>query len=105
MAPNRALENQFLLPATLRSEAVPASLEIKSNYQAMLEGQGEALGFSNELVKMVEDKRNVHKYSEKRRRDELKVIVCSCRFLKGTFRWCCRICCGTSGIFLSVFSP
>lgn len=58
------------------AESIPAPpLEVKSNYQAMLEGQGEALGFSNELVKMVEDKRNIHKYSEKKRRDELKACA------------------------------
>eukprot|EP00128_Syssomonas_multiformis_P010064 Colp12_sorted_trinity150504_noHs@17801 len=50
----------------------PSVLESKSNYEQMLSGQGQDLGFAPELVKSVEIRRNTHKVSEKKRRDDLK---------------------------------
>eukprot|EP00124_Ichthyophonus_hoferi_P001140 Ihof_evm8s53 gene=Ihof_evmTU8s53 len=48
-------------------------LDTKSNYQTMLDGGGSAMGFSDDLVKTVEDRKSTHKQLEKKRRDHLKV--------------------------------
>eukprot|EP01135_Chromosphaera_perkinsii_P005301 Nk52_evm1s336 gene=Nk52_evmTU1s336 len=54
-------------PAEIEKE-----LQTKSNYQTMLEGKGEELGFAAALMKTVADRRDTHKNSEKKRRDDLK---------------------------------
>eukprot|EP00127_Corallochytrium_limacisporum_P000840 Clim_evm16s26 gene=Clim_evmTU16s26 len=47
-------------------------LASKSNYEQLMSGRGDELGFSSDMLKTVEDRRKVHKDSEQKRRDDLR---------------------------------
>jgi hypothetical protein len=68
---NRKIEAKNFASHSLKS----FGLENKSNYQAILEGKGSVLGLPNELVKSIEKRRIVHRFSEKKRRQELMTLL------------------------------
>eukprot|EP01134_Creolimax_fragrantissima_P000859 CFRG0859T1 len=48
--------------------------DVKSNYQAIMEGEGSTRGFSDDVLKMVGNRKIHHKTSEKRRRETINQL-------------------------------